>query len=375
MIPGMRPFSLLVKPISADCNIECEYCFYLEKKNLYPGVPRHQMPGNVLETMIRRYLATPQQEWSFAWQGGEPTLMGPGFFRNVVKLQEKYAPPGARISNGLQTNGTLLNDTFARVLAEGNYLVGISIDGPAEMHNRYRLTTSGRGTHQEVIRGLETLRRNKVEHNVLTLVSRANVDHPREVYRYLRELGVTYQQFIPCVEFEEDGSPRPYSISGDEWGRFLKGIFDEWATEDTRRVSIRNFDAVLAMMVHGAPIVCTAGTHCRQYFVVEYNGDVYPCDFFVKPDLRLGNVVTHQFPDMWRASAYREFGRNKKRWNDACASCEYLRYCAGDCPKHRYARDNDPTQLSVLCSGWRAFYAHTLDEFRTIANSIHDVHR
>lgn len=366
----MRPFSLLVKPISADCNIECEYCFYLEKKNLYPGIPRHQMPGNVLETMIRKYFQTPQPTWAFGWQGGEPTLMGPSFFERIIELQKKHAPPGARITNGLQTNGTLLNDTFAEVLARGKYLVGISIDGPEEVHDLYRRTVSNRGTHAQVIRGLEALRRHNVEYNVLTLVSRANVDRPREVYRYLCDLGVEYHQYIPCVEFEEDGTPRSYSITGDEWGRFLNGIFDEWVAGDTRRVSIRNFDAVLSMMVHNAAAICTLGTHCRQYFVVEHNGDVYPCDFFVQPEKKLGNVLHDQFPQMWRSPVYREFGRNKKKWNDACDRCEFLRYCHGDCPKNRYVRDEDPTQLSVLCSGRQAFFNHTLPEFRRISRTI-----
>ena len=366
----MRPFSLLVKPISADCNIECEYCFYLEKKNLYPGIPRHQMPGVVLETMIRKYLQTPQPAWSFGWQGGEPTLMGPSFFRKIVELQEQYAPRGARIANGLQTNGTLLNDAFAQVLAEGNYLVGISIDGPAEIHDRYRRSVAGRGTHAEVLRGLEALRRNKVEHNVLTLVSRANVDKPREAYRYLRELGVDYHQYIPCVEFEEDGSPRSYSISGEEWGRFLNGIFDEWINGDTRRVSVRTFDALLSIMVHDTPTICTNGTHCRQYFVVEHNGDVYPCDFFVQPEKRLGNVMNDHFAQMWRAPLFRSFGRAKKEWNSACDTCEFLRYCAGDCPKNRYVRNEDPGQLSVLCEGWKSFYEHTLPRFEELARSI-----
>lgn len=366
----MRPFSLLVKPISADCNIRCEYCFYLEKASLYPEAPRHRMSDTVLETMIRTYLQTPQPAWSFGWQGGEPTLMGPSFFQRILELQEKHAPPGARIANGLQTNGTLLDDTFARVLAEGSYLVGISIDGPAGMHDRYRRSAADRGTHAEVLRGLEALRRNKVEYNVLTLVSRANVDKPREVYRYLRELGVDYHQYIPCVEFEEDGSPRPYSISGEEWGRFLNGIFDEWAGTDTRRVSVRNFDALLSIMVQNTPVVCTNGTHCRQYFVVEHNGDVYPCDFFVQPDKRLGNVMHDHFAQLWRAPRFRAFGRAKKEWNSACDACEFLRYCAGDCPKNRYSNGEDPTQLSVLCAGWRLFYDHTLDEFKTLARSI-----
>jgi uncharacterized protein len=366
----MRPFSLLVKPASADCNIECEYCFYLEKKNLYPGIARHKMSTEILETMIRKYFQTPQPNWTFGWQGGEPTLMGGEFFERAIELQKRYAPPGAHVSNGLQTNGTLLDDAFAKVLARGKYLVGISIDGPAEIHDRYRRTVSGGGSHRDVLRGLEALRGNGVEYNVLTLVSKSNVDRPREVYRYLRELGVEYHQYIPCVEFEPDGSPRSYSISGTEWGRFLNEIFDEWFAGDTRRVSVRNFDTVVSTIVQGVPGVCTAGTHCRQYFVVEHNGDVYPCDFFVQPEKRLGNVLTDQFLHLWRSPSYRAFGRAKREWNPVCGDCEFLHYCAGDCPKNRYRQDESPGQLSVLCEGWKEFYGHTLPRFEELARSI-----
>ena len=366
----MRPFSLLVKPTSADCNIACDYCFYREKKNLYPTAARHRMSTEVLETMIKGYLATPQPSWTFGWQGGEPTLMGASFFETVLELQKRHAPAGASISNALQTNGTLLDDHFAQVLKKGRFLVGISVDGPAHLHDVHRRSMDGRGTHADVMRGLETLRRNGVEHNVLTLVSKANVDHPQEVYRYLRGLGLAYHQYIPCVEFEADGSFRPYSISGDEWGRFLNGIFYEWRKEDIHTVSVRNFDAVLSIMVHDAPVICTTGTDCRQYFVVEHNGDVYPCDFFVQPDMLLGNLQTDQFAQMWHSPKYRTFGRSKKNWNEDCARCEYLRYCAGDCPKMRYAHGDDPTQLSALCSGWKAFYSHTLPTFRELAKEI-----
>lgn len=397
----MRPFSLLVKPISADCNLECEYCFYLEKKNLYPGVARHQMTSDVLERMIAQYMKTPQPVYSFGWQGGEPTLMGRRFFEKIIELQERYAPRGAQVTNGLQTNGTLLTDTLAGILARNHYLVGISVDGPPEVHDQYRTTVSGRGTQREVLRGLETLRRNGVEHNVLTVVSQANVRSPRRIYRYLKELGVDYHQYIPCVEFNEDGSLRDYSITGAEWGAFLNAIYDEWIAEDVGKVSIRQFDSVLSVMLDGVPTMCTMAKNCRQYFVVEHNGDVYPCDFFVRPERRLGNVAADSFVDLWKSPEYRAFGLAKKHWNPECEQCPFLRYCAGDCPKHRVpggtagaggingadggARRSvpggtagassgtgteDPRQLSVLCEGWKAFYGHTLEGFRDVAGAV-----
>jgi uncharacterized protein len=373
----VRPFSLLVKPASADCNLTCDYCFYLEKAGLYPGTTRHRMSVEVLERMIRRFFAIQQPSYGFGWQGGEPTLMGREFFEHVTTLQERHAPRGATVSNGVQTNAVLIDDAFARHLARYNFLLGVSLDGPAELHDAYRTYRSGRGSHADVLRGIDTLRRHGVEFNILTLVSRANVSEPQRVYRYLRELGVDYLQFIPCVEFDATGAPAPFAISGDEWGVFLNGIFDEWAFGDVGRVSIRNFDGVLSMLLDGVPTMCTMGSNCRKYFVVEHNGDVYPCDFFVQPDLRLGNVLEDDFLSLWRSERYRAFGLQKKHRNELCEQCDYLRFCAGDCIKHRLgaggatsAEQGDPRQLSHLCAGWKAFYDHTLDEFRAIARSI-----
>ncbi|WP_455383438.1 anaerobic sulfatase maturase [Salinispira pacifica] len=402
----MRPFSLLVKPASADCNLECTYCFYLDRKELYPEHHRHQMSSQVLEQMIRSYIATDQPQYTFGWQGGEPTLMGRAFFRKVTELQERYGRRGATVTNGLQTNGTLLSDDLARHLAAYNFLVGISIDGPAELHNRYRLKVGGhRGTHADVIRGLELLRKHGAEFNVLTLVSTANVDHPREVYRYLRdELGVYYHQYIPCVEFDANGNLLPFSISGEQWGRFMNGIFDEWSGGDTRMVSVRHFDAVMSMLIEDRATMCTLGRDCRQYFVVEFNGDVYPCDFFVNRENLLGNVMRDNWYDMWRSPGYREFGAQKRRWNSECNGCPYLKFCAGDCIKHRVVpagtasaggvavevagavvepqRGLEPARMSIpaaqpeaatlsrLCDGWKAFYGHTLGEFRQLAETV-----
>lgn len=388
----MRPFSLLVKPASADCNLECTYCFYLDRNKLYPGHHRHQMSSEVLERTISTYMATDQPQYTFGWQGGEPTLMGRAFFKKVTELQERYGRRGASVTNGLQTNGTLMSDELAAHLSAYNFLVGISIDGPAELHNRYRLKAGGhRGTHADVIRGLELLRKHHVEFNVLTLISAANVEHPKEVYRYLRDdLGISFHQYIPCVEFDQEGNLLPFAVTGEQWGSFLNGIFDEWAGEDVRKVSVRNFDAVISMMIENQPTVCTLGRDCRQYFVVEFNGDVYPCDFFVEEGRRLGNVTTDNWYDLWRSPLYREFGAQKRRWNPECESCPYLKYCAGDCPKHRVAQagagpaastdglprmavpaaEPEAGTVSRLCAGWKAFYAHSLPDFENLAADV-----
>ena len=316
-------------------------------------------------------MAPDQPTWSFGWQGGEPTLMGRRFFEHVTEFQEKYGKRGASVANGLQTNGILITDEFAEHLARYHFLVGVSVDGSAEIHNTNRLTESGRGTHEQVLRGIERLQRNGVEYNILTVVSKANVHRAREVYRYLRDdLGVMHHQYIPCVEFAPDGSPAPFSITGEEWGAFLLDIFDEWHGGDEERVSVRLFDSVLTMMVDGVANNCVMAKNCRQYFVVEHNGDVYPCDFFVDPEKRLGNVMRDRFEDMWQSVRFRDFGRNKRKWNAECVTCPYLTYCAGDCQKMRYRVEEDPSQLSALCAGWKAFYGATLPEFEQIATRV-----
>ena len=396
-----RPFSLLIKPAGPDCNLHCRYCFYLEKANLF-GAPGslHRMSSAVLERMIANYMATEQPTYTFGWQGGEPTLMGAGFFRNAVRLQEEYARPGAQISNGLQTNGTRISDELAELFAEYNFLIGISIDGPAELHDEFRPYESGRGSHARVLEGLSTLRRHSVEFNVLTVVNAANAGHARELYRYLKnELGILWHQYIPCVEFASDRTLLPWSVDADSWGRFLCELYDEWAG-DPQPASIRRFDAFMQKAAGGPPAMCSLATNCRQYFVVEHNGDVYPCDFFVEPELKLGNVTTHRFGEMWIDPKFRSFGRKKGEVPEMCRQCEFKAYCYGDCPKHRPAAGSfaagdiaaagrsagtaDHTTatadtaaeppVSVLCAGWKRFFSHALPDLERRAAGLAGTH-
>ena len=323
------------------------------------------MTDDSLQRLIGSYMATRQQVYSFAWQGGEPSLMGYRFFKRVTDLQQSCAAPGSRISNGLQTNGTLITPDFARHLSDYRMLTGISIDGPEEIHNRYRKRADGDGSYAKVVRGLELLQNAGVEVNVLVLVSRANVDTPEEVYRHLKRLGLTYHQYIPCVETDNAGNLLPYAINGREWGEFCTRIFREWLRQDMYTVSIRNFDAVLQKLVHNQTAMCTMGRNCNDYFAVEYNGDVYPCDFFVEPELLLGNIHENSWGEMRKSHSYRRFGRKKCEWDPACSRCEYLDLCGGDCPKHR-----PPGGVSRLCPGIRYFYRATLETFKKIANNL-----
>jgi uncharacterized protein len=373
-----KQFSLLIKPASADCNLACAYCFYLPKAGLYPDSARHRMSESVLERIVCSYLSTEQSTYSFGWQGGEPTLMGVEFFRKVVELQSRYGSPGSVVANGLQTNATMITDELARLFSEYRFLLGVSLDGPEIIHNTYRRNNRGKGSYARVIEGIELLKKHQVQFNVLVAVNAANVGKAREIYRFLLDRGVLFHQYIPIVEFDQRGNPLPFSIEGRQWGEFLREIYEEWYP-DAGRVSVRLFDAILTYLVDGAPIICTMGRDCRQYFLVEHNGDVYPCDFFVQPELRLGNVLESDWLQLLESPRYEFFGRQKSRWNAMCDSCPHLELCQGDCLKHRFYGEGsarsargeaDPRKLSWLCAGWQAFYESTVPGFKRIARRI-----
>ncbi len=386
----VRPFSLLIKPAGADCNIHCDYCFYYDRGSLYPGVKRHRMTEETLERLVSSYMATAQATYSFGWQGGEPTLMGFDFFRRAVELQQQYGRQGAQVANGLQTNGMLITTDLAKLFRDYHFLLGVSLDGPEDVHDSYRKTNTGGGTYSQVRRGIEILQKHDVDVNILVLVSQANVRRAREVYEFLRDEGFRYHQYIPAVEFGPDGEKAPYAVSGEEWGTFLNELFDAWYPQDTRRVSIRHFDSVLEYMVNGHYNVCAMGGRCNGYFVVEHTGDVYPCDFAVAEDTLLGNVHTDDWGTLQRSPRYRRFAAQKANWSRACAECPYLHLCSGDCTKHRRvpelahafgqpaggdggsdgATREHAEGLSWLCPGWYDFYEHSLNSFAALAEEI-----
>ena len=364
----MHNFSLLVKPASFSCNLRCNYCFYLEKEKLFKG--GNMMTDKVLERMISSYLAYDMPEYSIGWQGGEPTTMGLDFFKRVVYFQQKYGRSGTSALNGLQTNGTMLDDEWCKHLTEYNFLVGLSIDGPAEIHDHHRWTAKGTGSHAMVMRGLEALKRNHTEFNVLTLVSDSNVEKPLLVYNYLKDLGVKYHQYIECVEFMPDGELAPFAVRPEQWGEFLCTIFDEWYAKDRFEISIRFFDSILSKMVDNAANTCVFADDCRQYLVVEHDGSIYPCDFFVLPEWKLGTIMDDEWKTFLDSPLYEKFGMRKSQWNEKCDSCPYLRYCVGCCPKNRLNHGANPRDLSALCAGWEMFYEHTLPRFKSLANHI-----
>ncbi len=362
--PHPKTFSLLVKPAGADCNLQCAYCFYRRCAALYPGETAPRMRLATLEQLIAGYMALDMPQHIFGWQGGEPTLMGLDFFQAVTRLQQKYGRRGAVVANGLQTNAMLLDDAFAACLARYRFLVGVSLDGPPEIHDCYRRAAApASGSHAAVMRGIACLRRQRAEFNILTLVTAANVRRASAVYRYLCGAGFAYQQYIPCVEYDTQGGRQPFAITGAEWGDFLCELFDCWRP-DAGRVSIRLFDSMLARILRQPAGLCAMEDDCRQYFMVEHNGDVYPCDFFAEPRWRLGNINEDTWGQLRQSPRYEEFGRRKRRLPAACDACPWLEFCAGDCPKHRGPSGEE---ISRLCAGWRVFFRHALPELRRLA--------
>ncbi len=367
----IRPFSLLIKPVSASCNLRCEYCFYIGHLDYIKEDDKPVMSDATLEKMISTYMQMVLPEYSFTWQGGEPTLAGLEFFKRAVDLQKQYAPSNVKINNSLQTNATLIDQPLAEFFTKNNFLLGVSLDGPKLIHDKFRLTVDGKPTHGKVMQGINYLRRAKTEFNILCLVNSENVTKPKDLYKYYREKGFLFLQFIPCVEYDEKGNLTHYSINGRQWGEFLCEIFDIWYRKDSSRVYIRHFDSVLNYLVLNRYAQCTMDKDCRQYFVVEYDGGIYPCDFFVKKELELGNIHTSSWEEALANPVYEDFGKRKGQWNSRCNSCKWLQLCHGDCRKMR-GPDNNPGTLSILCEGWQIFYSYTMERFEKLAQTIRD---
>ncbi len=357
-------FSLLIKPASSDCNLRCRYCYYRKKSS----APR--MGDEVLEQVIRSYMQTEQEIYSMVWHGGEPSLMPCSFFEKAIALQKRYAAKGSRISNSLQTNATIISEELAEFIGRYRFLCGASLDGPPDIHNLYRRTKTDSFTHEMTLQGISTLTKNRVPVNIMVLVSAANVNSPLDVYRYLKNKGFTHIQFIPCMEFDEKGVPFPFSIQAEEWGTFLVAVFNEWYKHDITSISIRLFESVLAGLVHNVAIDCYNSSSCNRYLVVESNGDVYPCDFFVQPEYKLGNIRENSFASILASPAYKSFSANKSRWHEDCSHCEFLKLCMGDCLKFRMYNNMASDNISLLCQGWKIFYRQTLDRFHDLATRL-----
>jgi len=378
---ALSGFHVMTKPIGPICNLDCTYCFYLEKEKLFPANENFKMQPEVLETYIRSYIEghnTP--EISFAWQGGEPTLLGVEYFREIIRLQQKYAH-GKRITNALQTNGTLLDGAWGAFLADNKFLVGLSIDGPRKLHDTYRVDKKQRPTFDLVTRGLRVLKKHGVEFNTLTVVNSRNVQRPTEVYEFLKKHGSGFIQFIPLVErlpnaaatalgLDHATPPLPgeterypvtdWSVPPKAYGRFLTEIFDLWVKEDVGKVFVQLFDVALGNWMGVGGGLCVFSETCGRALALEHDGEVYSCDHYVYPQFRLGNLMNKSLGDMVNSPEQEKFGNDKRdTLPKFCRECEVRFACHGECPKHRFltTADGEPG-LNYLCSAYRTFFPH-----------------
>lgn len=388
LTPWTQPFHVMVKPIGARCNLECRYCFYLEKEDaFYPGRGVPRMSEETLEIFVRDYLASqPGEEVTFAWQGGEPTLLGVDFFRKAVELQKRYAA-GRRVANAFQTNGTLLDDEWGEFLAREGFLVGISVDGPRAMHDAYRVGRGGRPSWDKVMRGLRVLKKHRVEFNTLTVLHRRNVAKPLEVYEFLRAEGAGFMQFIPLVERRPRtgelaaklAHAEPSHAAGadlvppermqeeaaeecappEQIGRFLCEVFDRWVKRDVGKVFVQLFDVSLAAWAGQGGALCVFAERCGRALALEHDGNLYACDHYVYPGHRRGNIREENIADLGNAAASRRFGDAKADLPRVCRECPVRFACHGDCPKHRFvaAGEGEPG-ISYLCGAYRKFFTH-----------------
>ena len=372
--PFAKPLYVMLKPVGSACNLACQYCYYLEKELLYPNNKRSWMSEETLETFIQQYfLAQTQPYVSFTWHGGEPLLRPISFYKKALKLQQKYGK-GFYIENSLQTNGTLLTDEWCRFFKENNFLIGLSIDGPATVHDAYRQTLSGKGSFQKVLNGIRLLNKYGVEWNAMAVVNAQNVKDAATFYNFFKSINCHFIQFTPIVERlvphadgrclasvnEQTQTMSPLSVTPEEWGAFLCDVFDLWIKEDVGTYYIQMFDATLANWVGQTPGLCTLSKSCGHASAMEHNGDVFACDHFVFPEYKRGNIHTQTITEMMYSPEQLQFGKNK--WQSLprqCKECSFLFACYGECPKNRFAIDAYGNKgLNYLCKGYKRFFAH-----------------
>jgi len=363
--PAPRISSLLIKPASALCNLDCTYCFYFDREaDPYKDLPKRVMPLEALERLVDTFLFYSYPNSVFAFQGGEPMLTGLKFYQKLIEFQQQYGRDGQNVSNALQTNAVLIDDDWCALFRDYNWLLGVSIDGPEEVNDAYRLTRGGQGTWRQVMRGIETLQKNKVEFNILCVLSQANVEKPREIYKFFRGLGIDYVQYIPLAEFDAEGRLLPFTITPEQYGRFLCETFELWWPE-RRKARIRFFDNLAEALAGQVPGSCCLHHTCDSYCVVEYNGDVYPCDFFVEQGWKLGNMLEDSWPELSRRRRRYDFALTKTLPRPECQACEYFPICRGGCPKLRHARHRRFEDLDYFCGSYKMAFAKAIGPLKS----------
>lgn len=378
--PFFSPLYLMAKPVGPCCNLRCSYCYYLEKDEVLGLKGNMMMSDEVLERFIRSYIEAQSGPYvQFTWHGGEAMLRKPDFYRKVVDIQHRYARPDM-IVNSIQTNGTLITDEWCEFLSDNNWLVGVSIDGPREIHDAYRKNAAGKGTFDTVMKGIRRLQRYNVEWNAMAVVNNLNVKRPQDFYNFFKEIGCRYIQFTPIVErytssgtlasAYDDGMMSPQSVTPAEWGEFLCSVFDLWVRSDVGSVFVQLFDATLANWLGEMPGLCSMGKVCGHAGVIEHNGDVYSCDHFVFPEYKLGNIMNLSVVEMMSGNAQNEFAKKKLQGlTDKCRTCPYLKACYGECPKNRFVKiDDTDRRHNYLCEGYRRFFEHVEPYMDFMAN-------
>ena len=373
--PFAKPLYVMLKPAGAHCNLACKYCYYLEKSNLYQNSHRHLMTDEMLEQFTREYIeAQTMPQVLFTWHGGEPLMRSIDFYKKALALQKKYAH-GKQIDNVIQTNGTLLTDEWCEFFAKNHWLVGISIDGPQEYHDHYRVTPAGKPSWEKVMQGISLLKKHRVEWNAMAVVNAYNAEHPLEFYHFFRDNGCQYLQFTPIVERlteHEDGRTlasladdreiplADASVTPQQWGNFLCTIFDDWVRHDVGKTFVEIFDCTLANWMGVLPGICAYSKECGHAGVMEHNGDVYSCDHFVFPEYKLGNIREQSLIDMLYGEKQQAFSRLKHTsLPRQCKECDMEFACHGECPKNRFEKDKyGEPGLNYLCQGYYQYYSH-----------------
>ena len=373
--PFAKPLYVMLKPAGAHCNLACKYCYYLEKNNLYQNSHRHLMSDEMLEQFTREYIeAQTMPQVLFTWHGGEPLMRSIDFYKKALALQKKYAH-GKQIDNVIQTNGTLLTDEWCEFFAKNHWLVGISIDGPQEYHDHYRVTPAGKPSWEKVMQGIQLLKKHRVEWNAMAVVNAYNAEHPLEFYHFFRDNGCQYLQFTPIVERlteHEDGRTlasladdreiplTDASVTPQQWGNFLCTIFDDWVRHDVGKTFVEIFDCTLANWMGVLPGICAYSKECGHAGVMEHNGDVYSCDHFVFPEYKLGNIRDQSLIDMLYGEKQQAFSRLKHTsLPRQCKECDMEFACHGECPKNRFEKDKyGEPGLNYLCQGYYQYYTH-----------------
>jgi len=363
MVKASREFQVFVKPAGPICNMDCRYCYYLKKEHLFPEGESFRMPDEILEEYIVQHIeASPETVIRFSWHGGEPTILGLDYFHRIVELQRMHQPPDRRIANGIQTNGILLDDDWCRFFAKEGFAVGLSLDGPRKMHDRFRVTKDGGPSHEQVVQGYNLLKKHGVYTDILCVVNAHNVQFPLQVYRFFKQINAQYITFLPMVEPQPDTKDGvdPISVPSEAWGTFLCTIFDEWVDHDIGQVKVQIFEEAARTAFNQEHSLCIFRPTCGDIPVVEHNGDFYSCDHYVDAEHRLGNIMETPLVELLESPAQRAFGEAKlKVLPRYCQECDVRAMCNGGCPKNRFLRtpDGEPG-LNYLCEGYKSFFTH-----------------